>query len=61
MQTVEYLSLDTLYEGINATISIDKLSIAFFKNRFPLPEFMARVHGPSTRPVNAGSGNRPLL
>ena len=38
------------------------------KGRFPLPEFTARVdgcqkctrvHGPSTRPVNSGSGNRP--
>jgi len=27
---------------------------------FLTPEFTARVHGPSTRPVNSGSGNRPL-
>ena len=26
------------------------------KARFPLPEFTARVHGPSTRAVNSGSG-----
>ena len=36
------------------------LSWANTIGRFPLPEFTARVHGPSARAVNSGSGNRPL-
>ena len=30
-------------------------NVALTKARFPLPEFTARVHGPSWRPVNSGA------
>ena len=43
VQVSEILSMDST-----------KDSNRVFKARFPLHEFTARVHGPSTRPVNSG-------
>jgi len=59
--------------SINNTTQLHCVIYSDVKTRFPLPEFRARVHGPSWRPVNSGAfltpvgpyvnsggGNRPL-
>ena len=54
---VKQVSFKKFLESIGVSSELNAGS----KGRFPQPEFTGRQPGPLTRPVNSGSGNRPLI
>jgi len=60
IRTSRLRTMKTGWNGIKEDVWGGRVKGKQTKGRFPLPEFTARVHGPSWRPVNSGAFLTPV-